>query len=113
MLVTNATATGVEGQLDSLGIADLFDEIVTSANKPVGMGPVLERLREAHGLHEQPERLISVGDIWRNDLGPAAAQGSATALIERFRAPEAAPTFRAPTFEELYSPIAAWARDQG
>lgn len=109
VLVTNATATGVEAQLVHLGLDGVFDEVVTSAGKPAGMGPILTRLRAAHGLAEAPERLLSVGDIWRNDLAPAAEQGSVTALIERFAAAEAAPSYRAPTFEQLYAPLRAWA----
>lgn len=111
VLVTNATETGVAQQLDHLGLTDVFDEIVTSADKPEGMAGVLERLRAERGLADAPERLLSVGDIWRNDLEPATAQGSATALIERFAAPEARPTFRAATFEELYAPIRGWAAE--
>jgi FMN phosphatase YigB (HAD superfamily) len=111
VLVTNATETGVAQQLDHLGLTGVFDEIVTSAGKPDGMAGVLERLRSERGLAEAPERLLSVGDIWRNDLEPAAAHGSATALIERFAAPEARPTFRAASFEELYTPIAGWAAE--
>lgn len=108
ILVTNATETGVAQQLDHLGLADAFDEIVTSAGKPAGMGPILSRLRAEHGLADAPERLASVGDIWRNDLAPAAEQGSVTALIERFATPDASPTFRAPTFQELYEPLGRW-----
>ncbi|AMM20213.1 hypothetical protein AX769_08590 [Frondihabitans sp. PAMC 28766] len=109
VLVTNATETGVAQQLDHLGLAEAFDEIVTSAGKPAGMSAILTRLRAEHGLADAPERLLSVGDIWRNDLAPAAEQGSATALIERFSTPEAEPTFRAHAFEELYAPLERWA----
>ncbi|MGA1812242.1 HAD family hydrolase [Frondihabitans sp. 4ASC-45] len=109
VLVTNATATGVAGQLAHLGLDGVFDEIVTDAGKPGGMPRILTSLREKHGLAAYPERLLSVGDIWRNDLEPAADQKSPTALIERFAADEAKPTFRAPTFEGLYDDIAAWA----
>ncbi|RKR75033.1 HAD family hydrolase [Frondihabitans australicus] len=108
VLVTNATETGVAQQLAHFGLKDAFDEIVTSAGKPDGMPAILRRLRQQRGLADAPERLASVGDIWRNDLAPAADQGSATALIERFAAPDAQPTFRAPTFEELYAPLEAW-----
>lgn len=109
ILVTNATSTGVAGQLTHLGLDGVFDRIVTDAGKPDGMPAILDRLRADYAIADRPERLISVGDIWRNDLEPAAAQGSATALIERFATPEARPTFRAPTFEALYGDIAEWA----
>jgi FMN phosphatase YigB (HAD superfamily) len=109
VLVTNATSTGVAQQLAHLGLDDAFDEVVTDAGKPAGMAGILERLRAEHGLSDAPDRLLSVGDIWRNDLAPAAEQGSATALIERFAAPDAAPTFRAATFESLYPDLGRWA----
>lgn len=109
VLVTNATSTGVAQQLAHLGLDGVFDEIVTDAGKPAGMAGILTRLRREHGLADLPERLLSVGDIWRNDLAPAAEQGSATALIERFAAADAAPTFRAGSFEELYGDLEGWA----
>ncbi|MCU1528508.1 MAG: hypothetical protein JWP75_2271 [Frondihabitans sp.] len=110
VLVTNASVTGLGSQLARLGLDGSFDEIVTDAHKPSGMAAVLERLRTEHSLADHPERLFSVGDIWRNDLEPAAAQGSVTALIERFPDADARPTYRAGTFEELYPLVDEWAR---
>jgi FMN phosphatase YigB (HAD superfamily) len=110
VLVTNASVTGLAAQLAHLGLDGAFDEIVTDARKPKGMAAILERLRSEHGLATAPDRLLSVGDIWRNDLEPAAEQGSVTALIERFADPDARPTHRAQTFEELYPVIENWAR---
>ncbi|GAA4680617.1 HAD family hydrolase [Frondihabitans cladoniiphilus] len=106
VLVTNAPEAGIVQQLAHLGLAGLFGELVTSAGKPAGMPTILERLRADHGV--AADHLLSVGDIWMNDLEPAHRQGSATALIERLPAPEAVPDFRAPTFEDLYEPIGAW-----
>ncbi|CAN5342668.1 hypothetical protein BH09ACT6_BH09ACT6_08770 [soil metagenome] len=109
VLVTNAPPNGVDQQLCALGLAGFFDELVTSAGKPAGTRAILERLLTVHDLAGSPERLLSVGDIWRNDLEPAAALGSVTALIERFAAPDAAPTYRASTIEQLYPAIIRWA----
>jgi FMN phosphatase YigB (HAD superfamily) len=109
VLVTNAPESGVTQQLRLLGLADHFDEIVTSARKPAGMGAIVERLLEQNELSGMPSRLLSVGDIWRNDLAPAAALGCQTALIERLAAPDALPTYRATTIESLYPAITAWA----
>jgi FMN phosphatase YigB (HAD superfamily) len=109
-LVTNAPETGVREQLVHLGLDGVIRRVVASAGKPAGMGTILEGLRSEQEPRADPERLLSVGDIWRNDLEPAFAQGSVTALIERFPAPAGAtPAFRAPTIEELYPAIAAWA----
>ncbi|ARC57944.1 hypothetical protein AS850_12740 [Frondihabitans sp. 762G35] len=110
VLVTNAPETGVREQLAHLGLDGVILRVVASAGKPAGMGPILEGLRAEQEPPARPERLLSVGDIWRNDLEPAFAQGSVTALIERFAAPAGAtPTFRAPTIEGLYPAIASWA----
>ncbi|QWT22738.1 HAD family hydrolase [Subtercola sp. PAMC28395] len=109
VLVTNAPRNGVEQQLETLGLYGYFDELVTSAGKPGGMRAILDGLLAAHDLADSPGRLLSVGDIWRNDLEPAAALGCETALIERFAAPDARPTYRASTIEQLYPAITAWA----
>ncbi|NRD27520.1 HAD family hydrolase [Frigoribacterium sp. VKM Ac-2836] len=109
VLVTNSPEHGVVQPLERLGLADRVDAIVTDARKPSGLPAVLDRLRADAGLDDRPDRLLSVGDIWANDLEPAAAQGSPTALVERFPAPDARPTHRAPTLPELYPAIRAWA----
>jgi FMN phosphatase YigB (HAD superfamily) len=109
VLVTNSPEHGVVQPLDRLGLTDRVDEIVTDARKPAGLPAVLDRLRADAGLDDRPDRLLSVGDIWPNDLEPAAAQGSPTALVERFPAPDARPTHRAPTLPELYPAIRDWA----
>ncbi|MCU1480014.1 MAG: hypothetical protein JWQ19_800 [Subtercola sp.] len=110
VLVTNAPENGVTQQLTQLGLADCFAELVTSAGKPAGMAPIVERLLAQNELSGHPQRLLSVGDIWRNDLAPAAGLGCATALIERHSAPtDARPTYRATDIRQLYPAIAAWA----
>ena len=63
------------------------------------MPAVLDRLLAEASL--PPDRLLSVGDVWRNDLEPAAAIGAATAFVDRFGRGEGSPTFRARTLEAL------------
>jgi len=109
VLVTNSPEHGVVQPLERLGLADRVDEIVTDARKPSGLPAVLDRLRADAGLAGRPDRLLSVGDIWPNDLEPAATQGSPTALVERFPSVDARPTHRAATLPELYPAIRAWA----
>lgn len=111
VLVTNSPEHGVVQPLERLGLADRVDELVTDAGKPAGLPAVLDRLRADAGLGDRPDRLLSLGDIWPNDLEPAAAQGSPTALVERFAAPDARPTHRAATLPELYPAVRAWAAD--
>ena len=109
VLVSNSPENGLREQLAKLELTRSFDEVVTSANKPAGLTAITERI-----LAEQnvlPERLLSVGDIWVNDLAPVAVLGAATALIDRMPVPEgAAPTVRAPHIEELYPWLLEWAR---
>lgn len=103
VLVTNAPDIRIGEALDALGLAGLFDRIVTDARKPAGLGAVLDGLPEG-------ARVLSIGDIWHNDLAPAHARGHATALIAGFADPAAEPTFRAPAFADLVPQLIAWLR---
>jgi phosphoglycolate phosphatase-like HAD superfamily hydrolase len=104
VLVTNAPVDGIEPVLDRLGLTGLLDELVGGARKPGGMPAVLERLLDGRPA----DRLLSVGDVWRNDLEPAAAIGAATAFVDRFARGEGAPTFRATTLEALLPDVERW-----
>lgn len=106
VLVTNAPVDGIEPVLDRLGLTGLLDAVEGDARKPGGLPAVLERLLGDAGL--APDRLLSVGDVWRNDLEPAAAIGAATAFVDRFDLGEGSPTFRARTLEELLPDIERW-----
>ena len=106
MLVTNAPVDGIEPVLDRLGLTGLLDAVEGDAGKPAGMPAVLRRLLEGAGL--PPDRLLSVGDVWRNDLEPAAAIGAATAFVDRFGLGEGSPTFRARTLESLLPDVERW-----
>ncbi|GAA4752450.1 HAD family hydrolase [Amnibacterium soli] len=106
VLVTNAPVQGIEPVLARLGLDGLLDEVVGDARKPDGMPAVLERLLGEAAL--PADALLSVGDVWRNDLEPAAAIGAATAFIDRFGADEGAPTFRGRTLEELLPDLERW-----
>lgn len=110
VLVTNAPEQGVESLLGILGLEGAFDAVHGDAGKPAGMGPIIDRLLREAGLEPEPDRLLSVGDIWVNDLEPAAARGCRTALVDRYGVPDGAPTHRAATLVELYPAILDWAR---
>jgi FMN phosphatase YigB (HAD superfamily) len=113
VLVTNAPEDGVESLLRILGLDGLFSAVHGDAGKPGGMGPILDALLQEAGIATSPERLLSVGDIWRNDLQPAAARGCATALIDRYGIADGTPTHRAATIVELYPVLLEWARRDG
>lgn len=104
VLVTNAPVDGIAAVLERLGLA--FDELVGDAGKPDGMTAVLRRLLAEADL--PADRLLSVGDLWANDLAPAAALGAATAHVDRFGRREGTPTFRARTLTELLPDIERW-----
>ena len=106
VLVTNAPVDGIDHVLDRLGLTGLLDDVIGDAQKPGGMPAVLERLLDDASLH--PDRLLSVGDVWRNDLEPAAAIGAATAFVDRFERGEGTPTFRGRTLEALLPSIERW-----
>ena len=101
LLVTNAPATRLDEALTALGLAGLFDRIVTDAAKPVGLELLLDTLGEG-------VRVLAIGDVWRNDLAPAHVRGHATALVGGYPDPAARPTFRADTLDELLPVLGDW-----
>src|SRR5699024_7897369 len=74
VLATNAPAIGVDRALAALGIADLIDEVHTDVGKPAGLDLIIT-------THLASGPTLAVGDIWENDLAPAARLGAATALV--------------------------------
>ncbi|GAA0425424.1 hypothetical protein GCM10009543_20750 [Leifsonia naganoensis] len=107
VLVTNAPLDGVTETLEALGLAGSIDRVHAEARKPAGWADLLPRLLDGR----DPRTLLSVGDIWGNDLAEPLAAGCATALIDRFGHRAGPAHLVAPTFPELYPGIAAWAED--
>ena len=105
-LVTNAPVTGIDAVLERIGLAGRFDVIVGDAGKPAGMPGVLAELLDRFDL--PATALLSVGDIWVNDLQPAARIGGTTALIDRFGRGEGSPDLRAATLPELAPAVEQW-----
>lgn len=101
VLVTNAPDVRLTEALAALGFDGLFDRIVTSARKPAGIEKVLDDLPD-------DVRVLSVGDIWHNDLAPAHRRGHATALVGEFSDPDADPTYRAATLTVLLPQLREW-----
>lgn len=109
VLVSNSPANGLTEQIDKLGLTRSFDAVVTEAHKPSGLPAIAQRMLSEHGIGA--DRLVSVGDVWANDLAPVAALGAATALIDRMPVPaDAHPTVRAAHIEELYPWLLEWSR---
>jgi len=120
VLATNAPDIRVAEAIDALGLSGIFDAVYTSVGKPAGLDRVLDEWllaadpsgddRPGHDLFckDRPgASLLSVGDVWVNDLAPAAARGARTALVGS-PDPAATPTYRAEHLHELYPAIAAW-----
>ncbi|GAA1588882.1 HAD family hydrolase [Leucobacter aridicollis] len=101
ILLTNAPEIRIEAALDALGLRGAFDAVITSAGKPAGISDLLDRLG--------PERrVLSVGDVWQNDLAPVHARGHATALVGSHAQPDARPDYAGPTVTELLPALRAW-----
>ncbi|WP_291380025.1 HAD family hydrolase [Demequina sp.] len=102
-LVTNAPSTRLAEALATLGIDQLLPTRHTEAAKPEGLTAIV-----ADALLRGP--VLSVGDIYQNDLAPAAALGADTALVgPLWRSFAARTTMAAATLPELYPLIEAWA----
>lgn len=104
ILVTNAPDIRLVEALSVLGLDDLFDRVVTGAGKPAGMERVLDDL-------PADARVLSIGDIWHNDLAPVHRRGHATALVGDFAASSATPTFRADSLTALLPQLREWLAD--
>ncbi|MBH0109987.1 HAD family hydrolase [Salinibacterium sp. NG22] len=99
VLATNAPDIRIAETLDSLGLADYFDHIYTSVGKPAGLDAVLDEWMPAGPL-------LSIGDIWANDLEPAYRRGATTAFLSDTPHPHA--DFTAATLGELYEALNSW-----
>lgn len=102
VLATNAPATGLDRALAVLGVTDAFDEVRTSVGKPAGMHTLADEM-----LARGP--VLSVGDVWHNDLEPVWARGAATALLTRGCVGDVRATYSADTLDGLVPGITAWA----
>lgn len=103
IVATNAPETRIEAAIDALGLGGLFDAVYTSLSKPAGLATVLD-----DWMPRGP--VLSIGDIWANDLAPAHARGAYTALVGPLDDDplDATPTYRAEHLPELYPAITEW-----
>lgn len=131
VLVTNSPADAFQPWLEHLGLERAFDTVINDAAKPFGMPAALEAARQAvlqtgqQAAHETAQRdaeaaspaqppvsertVLSVGDIWGNDLEHVAARGGSTILIDRFGTGLGSPGRRVRDFAAAAGAIAAWA----
>lgn len=106
VLVTNAPQSGTEVLVERLGLRGVLDHIVDDAAKPAG----LSRMLSPGGALEAEHRplIVSVGDIWVNDLAPVAGLGGITGLIERHPQIDATPTVRAGDIQQVFERLRAF-----
>ncbi len=78
VLVTNAPKLKAYQRLDAVGLSDLFDLIITEAQKPARK-PYQKVLRQ---LKLKPEEVLMVGDSPRLDLHRAKMMGMKTCLAD-------------------------------
>ncbi|RZU65764.1 FMN phosphatase YigB (HAD superfamily) [Microterricola gilva] len=102
VLATNAPDIRLDDALRQLGLDGAFDIVRHSVGKPRGMAPLLDEL-----AGPDAGAVLSIGDVWVNDLQPVHARGGMTALIGPAD-PLATPSMRAETLEELFPAIADW-----
>lgn len=107
VVVTNAPASGVNESLHALGLGGHIDAVRADAGKPAGFSELLPQMLR----NRAPHRLLSVGDIWENDLRLPHEAGCATAYIDRHHHPSGPATLRGPDFPSLYAAIEAWAEN--
>lgn len=109
VLATNAPPIRIDEALAALGLTGAFDAVYTSVGKPAGFGPLLDELLAALPAGSTAgQGLLSIGDVWANDLAPAHARGASTALVGDHQPAGATPTYRATHLPELYPALQAW-----
>ena len=108
VLATNAPETRIAEALDSLGLAGAFDATHTSVGKPAGLDSLLDELLADSILEDPAAALMSIGDVWTNDLDPAHRRGATTALVGPRADAGATPTLRAASLVELYPRLITW-----
>jgi FMN phosphatase YigB (HAD superfamily) len=111
VLATNSPEDGLAELLARLGAADVFDDIVFDARKPIGMPGILLSLAGVIGVTDAPWRIFSVGDHWANDIAPARVFGAVTGYIDRFGRADGPADVVAPDLEGVLPTILRWAGD--
>ena len=99
VLITNSPAENFDVWLTQLGLEDYFDLVINSAKKPTGMAAAIEHARttlQTTGEAIPMDAVVSIGDIWGNDLVYVHEEGGHTILIDRFSTGLGTPDHRVP-----------------
>ncbi|MEI7057978.1 hypothetical protein WBG06_19285 [Nocardioides sp. CCNWLW239] len=111
VILTNSPGSGLDAILEHLGLRDVVDEVRTDALKPTRMIGHLDGFLETFGTVDTPEWLMSVGDIWRNDLAPAVERGCVAAYVDAFDRRQGPAHVRAGSLVDLYPAVSEWSND--
>lgn len=108
VLATNAPADAFQPWLEQLDLTEAFDAVINDSGKPFGMPQVLQHAKAAGGERVAEEHVLSVGDIWRNDLAEVHAEGGQTILVDRFATGLGTPDHRVRSFTDAAGFIRTW-----
>ncbi len=111
VLVTNAPPGGLDRILARLDLSDAFDSIYADAGKPHGMEAILDDAVGAGRI--EWSNLLSIGDIWENDLRIPHERGAATALIDPLNRRRGQPDVRTETLGGLTPWVKEWMKSRG
>ena len=82
-LLTNSQKENVHRILQNINLQDIFKNIITEANKPLDTKKHFLNLLEKFNI--QPEKGLSIGDNYINDITPALNIGMQTVYIDLYQ----------------------------
>lgn len=76
LAMSNSPADSVSAVLGELDLLERFDLVITDSQKPAGMRRYIEGT-------DHPDRILSVGDVYVNEIQPVLEAGGAAVYIDR------------------------------
>lgn len=107
--VSNSPSDAVDPLLNDLGLREYFHHVATGAQKPDGLLHMASRL---WGGRPVPDRMLSIGDHYHNDIAPAVRAGWATAHVHPFGYFPGPASIQAVTLEGVLSFAEDWANQK-
>ncbi|MGH2512163.1 MAG: HAD family hydrolase [Candidatus Limnocylindrales bacterium] len=108
VLASNSPVSSVLPVLEQLGLVALFDAITCDARKPAGLQALGPAWANQYVL--EPNRIMSIGDHYPNDIAPAHAAGWSTTYLTPWRAVPGPCSVVGTTFEEVLPSLRSWVR---
>lgn len=89
ILMSNSSKNVAEEYLKTIGLEGIFERTVYSARKPHG---ILDALNAAdENILRSPDKLLSIGDFYYNDLAPLSGLGAKTIWMNPYTGVKPAP----------------------